>query len=260
MSKAVREYEKKIVVTKAIIGLKKQISRLEQHREKYIRDAKDAKIKGKSSSYAIARSGIKETLKQLNKLEVMLLNMELVTQQNEFTSLSGAFLKGMQVGSKELQKGVKKMNFVKTGTAFRKAFLLAGIAEEGLTALLEETEGTYEAMSDSTFDAEIDAMIGIEAAIDEEMYDRDLEPLNRGTTPFREERLSVGMTKQAQLSDKTSKNYDREIVDRYERKPIIQQKNEAKPVIQQKKEDNTFNKKKNKKVKAQTYKGRRCAP
>ncbi len=206
MSKATREYKRKVLMMRAMSSLKKQIHSLEQSKESYAQKAKEYKLKGAVSLYNVSRSGLKATLIQLKKLELMLLNMEIIIQQKDFVKLSASFLRGVQIANKELQKSASKMNFSKTAKIFYKAFLSAGIVDDSLQILLSNTENTFETMIDNNFEKEIDAIIGAEVAYEEELFDKKLE--QRLNTSSTQEGMPMASICEKEKSFDYSSNYN----------------------------------------------------
>lgn len=182
MSRATRAYRRKMTVLRTVNALKKHIARLDEMREEYLKKAKDAKLKGMAASYNVARSGLKAAIIQHKNAEVMLLTIEIALQYKDFASLTGSFVRGIGIAGKELNKEIGKMNFKKASKLFSKGFASLGNADKGLKNLLEQTETTYAAATDDTkLDAEIDGLIGIEAAFEEDQIDKKIEALRNGT-------------------------------------------------------------------------------
>jgi len=203
MSRATRAYQRKMTVLRTINALKKQIARLDEMRDQYLNKAKEAKLKGNVASYNVARSGLKAAIIQHKNAEVMLLNIEIAVQYKDFASLTGSFVRGIGIAGKELDKEVGKMNFKKASKLFSKGFASLGSADEGLKSLMEQTEATYAAATDDAkLDAEIDGLIGVEVAFEEDQFDRRLEDLRNGTPAKPKNAVAVGAASPVSVDDK----------------------------------------------------------
>lgn len=229
MSKASREYKRKMEIRKTLQGLKRHVLNLSKQKEMYIAKAKEAKLKGAQSSYSIARSGLKTTLLQLKKTEEMVLNIELISQYKDFAKMSGGFVKNLQGISKELQKEVGKMNFAKAEKLFDSAMNAADMANEQMEGLLNNNSDTFASMSSNAdvSDAEIDALIGSEVISEETNIDDKIQSMLNGTKKEEKKTEVIAMNNEV-----ISNN----------RKPIIP--NEVKPNKEDKKEEEEIKPKK----------------
>jgi|GEM_PF-517292 len=178
-SKEAKAFEKKQQTKAAARKITKHIDSLKKQKDMYIDRAKEAHIKGLASSYSIARSGIKATMIQLKRAGEMQLNLELLMQQRDFAALSGSFVKGMDIVSKELIKETGKIDFIKVSQQFNKAMGKSGIAADNLDDMLDNNEDAFSDISgtESISDSEIDMLIGIEAVEATRNIDRELDRL-----------------------------------------------------------------------------------
>jgi len=176
-SKEAKAFKRRQQTRQSVRKIAKHIESLNKQRDLYIQRAKDAHLKGLTSSYDVARSGIKATLVQLKRAGEMQLNLELLKQQRDFVALSGNFVKGMDIVSKELIKETGKIDFVKVSQQFNKAMGKAGVSADNLEDMLDNNADTFSDISgtDSIGDDDIDALIGIEVVDEMKKIDKELD-------------------------------------------------------------------------------------
>jgi Holliday junction DNA helicase RuvB len=212
-SKEEKAFKRKQQTRQSVRKISKHIESLNKQRDLYIQRAKDAHLKGLTSSYNIARSGIKATMIQLKRAGEMQLNLELLMQQRDFAALSGSFVKGMDIVSKELIKETGKIDFVKISQQFNRAMGKAGLSSDNLEDMLDSNADVFSDISgtDSISDSDIDALIGIEIVDEMKRLDKDLDRLfgaeekkKSGDDSFKQEMQPL---RQSETSETQSRNH-----------------------------------------------------
>lgn len=177
-SKEEKEMEQRMLIKKTMSNITKYITGLETQKDKYIDAAKKAKLKGSSSQYNLALSGLKTAMAQQKKAEEMLLNFELTSQMRDLTKMTSNFLGGMSVISKEMAKITNDMDFVKVQKEFEKAMLGVESTTENLDVLLDTSNMSFESIANTSSkvaNEEIEKLIDNDLSNDEKELDSDLE-------------------------------------------------------------------------------------
>ncbi len=177
-TKEEKELEKRMLVRKTMRDIEKHISKLQVQKQKAIESAKQAKIQGSPQQYSLAVSCLRTALAQEKKAKEMLLNFQNTLQMRDLSQMTGEFLKGMSVVSKEMQAITKDMNFAKVQKEFETAMMGVEETTDNIDAMLDSTNDTFSSISSANInidDAEIEALIGTQASDQEKSLDNDID-------------------------------------------------------------------------------------
>lgn len=177
-TKQEKEMEKRMLVKKTMRNIEKYITQLQMQKNKSIEAAKQAKLQGSPQQYSLAVSGLKTALAQEKKAKEMLLNFQLTLQMRDLSKMTGEFLNGMSVISKEMKELTDDMNFAKVQKQFEAAMMGVEETTDNIDAMLDTTNDSFTAISNASInidDAEIDALIGNSATDSEKALDSDID-------------------------------------------------------------------------------------
>lgn len=161
MSISKKEIKKKMLIKQTINSMNKQIQKLEEQKEVYIKAGKEAKEKGLSAQYNLALSGLKMTMAQQKRVYEMKLNFEITSQMKDMSMMTSEFLKGMGSLSKDMMKLAKEKEFLKVQKQFAEAMTASELQTEHLEEFMDSTQASFESGTPvSTEDkAEIEGLI-----------------------------------------------------------------------------------------------------
>lgn len=176
-NKQEKEVEKRILVKKTLTDLKKHISALESQKQSYIASAKKAKQKGADAQYNLALSGLKMAMVQQQKAEEMLLNFEITSQMKDMSAMTGSFLQGMGLLSKEMCKLTKDKEFKKVQAEFEKAMIGVEMQTERMEVFLDSNQSSFAdvSLSASVEKGELEKLIMNEAAEADALSDANID-------------------------------------------------------------------------------------
>lgn len=184
-SKSEKALEQKMLIKKTINNMNKQINALEDSKKVYIEKAKKAKQAGLEAQYNLALSGYKLTIAQQKRAQEMLLNFEITSQMKDMSAMTGEFLKGLSVLSKEMVKLTKNKEFLKVQAEFEKAMHGVQNRTEQMDVFMEMSEEGFanSTTSDDTISDEEFAKIIEEESIQDELssdnIDAEIESLKK---------------------------------------------------------------------------------
>lgn len=171
-----KRIEEKMLVKRAMANIRKYLTKLDGARDRYIEEAKNAKLAGIDSQYKLARSGLSMTIRQRQVAEQLLLNLEMNEQVRDAASVTKSFADGMSSLSKEITGINGKLDIGKAQTKMRAALNLNERTGAGMEAFLEESAGLFGDMTaDTGLNGEIDALIDRETGAESQMSDLDRE-------------------------------------------------------------------------------------
>ena len=140
-----KEIEKRMLIKQTINSMNKQIQKLEEQKEVYLRAGKEAKERGLEAQYNLALSGLKMTMAQQKRVYEMKLNFEITSQMKDMTVMTTEFLKGMSSLSKDMVKLSKEKDFKKVEKQFAEKGMFtchsAAVEKDGKAILLLGNEG-----------------------------------------------------------------------------------------------------------------------
>lgn len=180
-----KEIKQKMLIKQTINEMNKQINKLEQQKQTYIKAGADAKKAGLTAQYNLAVAGLRMTVVQQKRVQQMKLNFEITSQMKDMAKMTVDFLNGMSSISKDMLKVTKDVNFKKVTENFNAAMMGAEVQSEQMENFMEETESSFS----SSFNAEgedkqsVESMInnvanGSSESVDEKI-EKELEELKK---------------------------------------------------------------------------------
>ncbi len=166
-----KDIEKKMAVRRTRNRLASNLDTLEENKQQYIEKTKAARAKGDKHVYSLARSGLAATVAQSKRTREMLLHIDITSQMRDTGAVTEEFLTGMETIFKRLSKINKSVDIKKARKGLRSAIMGMETVQAQLDGMLEESEDTFAELAgqtDSVTDKEIDRLLGLSAAIDEE--------------------------------------------------------------------------------------------
>ena len=142
-----KELEKRMKIRKTIMEMEKQINKLEEQKESYIKKGKEAKERGLTAQYNLALSGLKMTIAQQKRIMEMKLNFEITSQMKDMMELTTNFLSGMQSLSKDMAGLTNQKQFAQAGQQFSEAMMGAEMQVEQIESFMDETEAAFSSHS-----------------------------------------------------------------------------------------------------------------
>lgn len=144
-----KEIEKRMLIKQTINSMNKQIQKLEEQKEVYLRAGKEAKERGLEAQYNLALSGLKMTMAQQKRVYEMKLNFEITSQMKDMTLMTTEFLKGMSSLSKDMVKLSKEKDFKKVERQFAEAMVAQEVQTMNLENFMDNTQAAFESGSSS---------------------------------------------------------------------------------------------------------------
>lgn len=156
-----KELEKRMKIRKTIMEMEKQINKLEEQKESYIKKGKEAKERGLTAQYNLALSGLKMTIAQQKRVMEMKLNFEITSQMKDMMEMTTNFLSGMQSLSKDMAGLTNQKQFAQAGQQFAEAMMGAEMQVEQIESFMDETEAAFSSHSYMSQDetAEIEGLM-----------------------------------------------------------------------------------------------------
>ena len=136
-------------VRRTIAQIEQTVAKLERMKSEYMQKAVQAKARGESASYSLAKSGLNATLSQIKRAKEMLLNIEITAELQKMGETNADFLTGMSVISKRISKINKQSDFVKLQKEIQKALTGMEEAQAGLDIFLQNSDAAFAAISSS---------------------------------------------------------------------------------------------------------------
>ena len=161
-SKEQKELDKKLALKKTMNAMNKQIKKLDEQKEMFIAQGKEALQKGLQQQVNLALSGLRMTLSQKKKVETMLLNLKITSQMKDVMMMTKEFLKSMTDISKEMNKLTSEKEFNQLSKSFEQAMQGVNMQSERLDSFLDSSEDSFENIStdpNDIKDDEIKALI-----------------------------------------------------------------------------------------------------
>ena len=183
-----KELEKRMKIRKTIMEMEKQINKLEEQKELYIKKGKEAKERGLTAQYNLALSGLKMTITQQKRIMEMKLNFEITSQMKDMMELTTSFLSGMQSLSKDMAGLTNQKQFAQAGQQFSEAMMGAEMQVEQIESFMDETEAAFSSHSYMSQDenAEIEGLMTPDVAtssstdsLSDSMIEQELEMLKK---------------------------------------------------------------------------------
>ncbi len=162
--------DKKMEIRRTRNKLAGNLERLEAGKREYIEKAKTAYKRGDKHAYSLARSGLATTLTQQKRTREMLLNIDITTQMRDTGEITEEFLSGMETIFRALRKINKSVDIKSAQKGLRGAITGMESMQMQLDNMLLESEDTFAELGGlgGVSDAEIDRLLGLNAAVEEE--------------------------------------------------------------------------------------------
>ena len=176
-SKQQKELEEKLIIKKTMNSMNKQIANLEEQKQTFVEKAKKARDCGLDAQYQLALSGYKMTVAQQKKAQEMLLNFEITSQMKDMSAMTGEFLKGLSILSKEMVKLTDNKEFLKVQQEFEKAMDGVNNQAEEMDVFLDMSQDSFKnsaTTKNSISDEEFAKMID-EQNSQQDITDDDIE-------------------------------------------------------------------------------------
>lgn len=178
MGNIAKDMDKKMRVKRARSKLSASLTKLDNDREYYLTKAKQAKARGETSSYQLARSGLASTLGQQKKTREMLLNIDITMQMRDTTVMTHDFLENISKIFKDISKVNRHLNLKKTQEQLKAAMMGMEGMQINLDTLLTDAESSFVDMAHSggvVNDKELDRLIMGEVNVEEKMVESALD-------------------------------------------------------------------------------------
>lgn len=170
-SKDERRIERNIQIQKTMGMFSGQVKKLKKQEDVYIQAARDARRINAPQQEEIAKKALGSTISQRRRLEQQLLTLRIAVQMKEQAETHSEFAKSLRAVGKTIGEMFGSADLVKTQRDFEMAMAKAQSMEQRVDLFLSTSSETMfnDAMDsdESVTAAEIDAMIGDEAAASE---------------------------------------------------------------------------------------------
>lgn len=170
-----KDMQRRILIKQTLTNIRKYVDNLTGQQERYIELAKQAKLKGATSQYNLALSGLKACMIQIKKAEEMALNIEIASQMRDLTQMQSTFLNVMQTISKDMVKTTKSMDFAKVTSQFETAMAQVESTTDQLDVMLDSSNASYNAMFSGNGKEDLESLINTESAGSEDGLDAEID-------------------------------------------------------------------------------------
>jgi hypothetical protein len=167
-SKSQKDLKKRMLLKKTTREMGKQIRALDNQKEAFIQDGKEAYEKGLKQQFNLAVSGLRITLSQKKKVESMLLNLRITSQLKDISQMTVDFLGQMKSVSKEMIKLTNEKAFQKVAAEFDFAMDRFATQTDQMESFLEDSDTSFQ-----------DTMVDQDDINDDEIINLILDGLNR---------------------------------------------------------------------------------
>lgn len=185
MSKEGKRIKEQALVNTAIATIKKQLTDLENSRNKYIEAAATARENGIASQYELAKSAIKIVTAQKTVVEQMLLSLQLSSQIKDVSEMTKSFADGMKMLTGAITDDANGLNFEKVEKKMGKAMLSTQNKQAEVDAFLDATQADfsgYAAGKSGVNDVDIDSLVKGGSTVDDELaaLEKKIKSFNNG--------------------------------------------------------------------------------
>ncbi len=170
-------------IRRTISHIEQTIAKLERMKIEYMQKAVDAKARGESASYSLAKSGLNATLTQIKRAKEMQLNIEITAELQKMGETNADFLTAMSTIAKRISKINKQSDFVKLQKEIQTALSGMEEAQAGLDGFLQNTDAAFASISSTAgalTDTQIDRLIDGKVSEKELLMDEQIEKLLTG--------------------------------------------------------------------------------
>lgn len=186
--------ERNAKVNRTIGKIERTIAKLEQMKEEYMQKAVEARSRGETGSYNLAKSGINATLTQIKRAKEMLLNIRITAELQKMGDTNADFLTGMSTIAKRISKINRQSDFVKLQKEINKALSGMEEAQAGLDGFLQNSEAAFATIASADgalSDEKLDEYISGKVSEKELMFDCEIDALTKSAPVESGEALSV---------------------------------------------------------------------
>lgn len=162
MSDIKKRAERNGKVRRTVSQIEQTIAKLERMKTEYMQQAVQARSRGETASYNLAKSGINATLTQIKRAKEMLLNIKITAELQKMGETNADFLSAMSTIAKRISKVNKQSDFVKLQKEINAALTGAEEAQAGLDMFLQNSDAAFAAISSSAgalSDDQIDRLV-----------------------------------------------------------------------------------------------------
>lgn len=180
MSDIKKRAERNGKVMRTISKIEQTIAKLERMKDEYMQKAVDARSRGETASYNLAKSGINATLTQEKRAKEMLLNIRITAELQKMGDTNADFLKGMSTIAKRISKINRQSDFVKLQKEINKALSGMEEAQAGLDGFLQNSDAAFAAIATAPgalSDEKLDEYISGKVSEKELMFDSEIDAL-----------------------------------------------------------------------------------
>jgi hypothetical protein len=173
-----REMQARVNIKRTLNEMKNQSKKLDQFKKNYIERAKQAAIVGNSTTYAMAKSGLKISLTKQKFLDSMIVNFEVAMEINDMNKVIGQFVDGINIISGQMKQITTSFDMSQAQNAFDQAMANNLTQYEALDAFMTTAVNSFDSMDaigESISDDEIDQLINHQAVDKESEMDRQIE-------------------------------------------------------------------------------------
>lgn len=162
------DMKKQMYINQTLSKMRKSVLQLEKSRDEFLAKARQAKLRGDTASYKLAKSGLNVTIAQLHRAQEMLLNIEITNELKQMTDSNALFLQTIGKIAKSICKINRSSDFVKLQKSIHEALDNVEQSQQNLDGFLLNTDSAFENMSQSEYslsDAEIEALVNDETEV-----------------------------------------------------------------------------------------------
>ena len=162
-----KNFEARMKIKQTLNKMKNQSSKLDSFKLSYIEKAKKASLEGDSTTYNLAKSGLKICLSKQRFLNQMITNFELSLEIADMNKVVAEFVGGVNTLGEQMQQVMSGVDMTNAKLAYDKALANNASQYEALETFLNETNNSFESMNDciaTVSDEEIDNLISNQAA------------------------------------------------------------------------------------------------
>lgn len=174
-SKEQRAMEAKLAIRRSVQELKKCDKALERKKEDLIKHGQAAKKQGISQQYEMAINSMKMILGYQKRTRAMILQIQMAESMRDLTTMSSNFVTTLGNVGKEMGTLVQKTKFAKNQLEFQKGMLQADAVMQQLEGFLDDTGMAMEEMSDEDMTKEVEQLIDLTSATNEDPIDNELD-------------------------------------------------------------------------------------
>lgn len=176
-----KQMQRQMYVNSTISKMKKTVAQLNKNKDVYIQKAKEAKERGDTASYKLAKSGLGATMAQLKRAQEMLINIEITNDQRQMMEQNAVFLETIGKIAKSISKINRSSNFGQIQKDIQKALNSVEQTQANMDNFLSNTDQAFESLAESSgeavSDSDLDKIIAGEISAQSAMSDAEIQKL-----------------------------------------------------------------------------------